>query len=270
MNFSLPNLLPPGRKRIHLDKLVSKRDHPESGHNSCVCVSFNGDRDETFEALLAGLRKILPEIYRKLEDAIDLYLSYGMNVGDHIPVPTDWDYQWAHTGEILMCVYFEECENKLVLSYKWRLNTAHNQNALGMDILAFDLNQVPPHIYGVAVKTSSEGADGKIPSAIYNAVRELRDYLRDEKLNNDLGVISANLHTTPEYRQAFLDWYDPYTQGISGSKPIFIAVPAIVIDEDNWDDRFAKYAINNDFGVPGTVRILCVPTLKELVRKTYE
>lgn len=269
MSTSPNNLLPTGRPKINFELLIKKRTHPDRSVNECICVTLSDPRVESHRALLAGLRKILPFMYRTYDDAVELYKKYGVDVGSSLPLPDKFDHQWAHTGEFLMCAYFEECENTAILSYKWRLNTARKQYPFGMDLLAFDLSANPPTIYAVAVKTSSEGGGGKTPTAIYNAVSELVTYLTEEKLDDDLGVIFANLHTNDDIRRIFEAWYDPYTQGVPGSKPILVAVPAIVIDEGNWRDQYATYAMNYDFGVPGAVKVLCIDGLKELVEQTF-
>lgn len=269
MSPSKKNSLSTGRPRINLDLLVKKRSHPDKGVNECVCITLVEPRTDSHSALVAGLRRILPFLYRSLDDMVELLKKYGVDIGPNLPLPDNFDYQWASTGEFLMCAYFEECENASILSYKWRLNTRRKQHPFGMDLLAFDLTSNPPTIYAVAVKTTSEGGTGKAPTAIYNAVTELSKYFAEEKLDDDLGVIFANLHTDDETRRIFEEWYDPYTQKVPSSKPKLIAVPAIVIDERNWNDRYAMHAMNYDFGVPGAVRVLCIHELESLVNETF-
>lgn len=269
MTSSPSDRLPPGRPHINLPLLVAKRKHPDNGVNDCVCISLANPVDDSHASLVAGLRRILPFMYRGYEDAVKLYEKYGVDVGFHLPVPDKFDYQWAHAGEFLMCAYFEECEHTVVLSYKWRLNTTRKQYPYGMDLLAFDLTAVPPVIYLVAVKTSHGAEKGKTPGAIFKAVAELNTYLLEERLDDDLAVIDANLHVDAETRRTFEQWYDPYTQKISASAPKLVAVPAVVIDQKDWEDKYAAHAINHDFGVEGTVRIFCIDRLEELVTQTY-
>lgn len=192
-----------------------------------------------------------------------------MDFPKKVPLPTSPTHQWAHVGEILMCAYFEECENTVILSYKWRLNTAFNQYPFGMDLLAFDLSVSPPKIYAVAVKTSHGSKGGKKLSAINESIIELKKYLQEEKLDDDLEIISANLHTDEKYRDTFKAWYDPYTQGLPEDKPELIPVPGIVIDEDDWIDDYALPAISTDFGTKGIVRVLCIHKFQDLVTETY-
>jgi hypothetical protein len=168
-----------------------------------------------------------------------------------------------------MCAYFEECENKRVLTYKWRLNTSNNQNQLGMDLIAFDFAKTPPLIMLVAVKTSKEGADGNIPTVIYKARTELKNYLAGDTLHDDLEIISANLQVDDRCRQAFLNWYDPYSQGAAAATPNLIATPAIVIEKNGWDDRYAEPLINFDFGTQGAIRVFTVFELEKLVQQVY-
>jgi hypothetical protein len=269
MTSSISEGLPAGRPSINLPLLVAKRRHPLNGTNDCICISLVEPRADSHSSLVAGLRRILPFMYRTREEAIKLYEKYGVDVSVHLPVPNKFDYQWAHAGEFLMCAYFEECENSLVLSYKWRLNTTRKQYPFGMDLLAFDLTAVPPIIYLVAVKTSHGTENGKTPSAIFKAVAELNTYLLEARLDDDLAVISANLHVDEETRKTFEQWFDPYTQKIKACVPKLVAVPAIIIDESDWEDKYAAHAINYDFGIDGTVRIFCIDRLQELVEKVY-
>jgi hypothetical protein len=262
-------LLPSGRPEIHLPMLLKKRDHPEKGKNLCVCVSLTPPVDESFKALVNGLRRILPFVYHSAEQVVAILARYGLDFAKAVPLPTAPTFQWAHAGEILMCAYFEECENTVSLTYKWRLNTSKNQHQLGMDLLAFDLSSNPPRLYAIAVKTTSQGGDGRTPSVISNAIKELKTYIGGEKLDDDLAIIAANLHTNAAHRDVFLKWYDPYAQDIPAAKPELIAVPGIVIDEKNWHDGYAKSAIEYDFGIPGAVRVLCVKDLESLVNQVY-
>ena len=269
MYIEIKKVLPSGRPKINLDSLLNKRDHPKTGKNSCVCASLIEPRDQSHASLVAGFRKILPFIYHTAEQVVAILLRYGMDFTDALPLPPSFNFQWAHTGEILMCAYFEEVEDTVVLSYKWRLNTTKNQHQYGMDLLAFNLNENPPIIYAIAVKTTDQGQDGKTPSVVYKANYELEEYLSGKKLDDDLEIIAANLHTNEDIKKAFLDWYDPYTQGIPKSKPVLVPVPAIVIDEKNWQDKYAHPAIQYDFGIPGAVRIICVDGLEDLVKAAY-
>jgi hypothetical protein len=268
---SLPSgRLPPGRPRLNLPLLIAKRKHPDISINDCIYINLVDPQADSHAALVKGLRRILPFMYRGREDAIKLYEKYGVDVGFHLPIPNKFDYQWAHTGEFLMCAYFEECENTVILSYKWRLNTTRKQYPFGMDLLAFDLRAIPPVIYLVAVKTShGPQAGGKRLGAVSKAVAELNTYLSEARLDDDLAVIDANLHVEDETRKTFERWYDPYSQKISASKPKLVAVPAVVIDEKHWEDKYAAHAINHDFGIEGAVRILCIERLEDLVKETY-
>lgn len=117
------DMLPPGRPPIFLASLLAKRDHPTKGTNPCVCVSIEQPRTENRVALVNGMRKILPFIHRPLDEAIKIFCRYGMNVAPNVFTPPSPKFQWGHAGEILMCAYFEECENTDILTYKWRLNT---------------------------------------------------------------------------------------------------------------------------------------------------
>ncbi len=263
-------LLPPGRPSISLALLLAKRDHSTTGANPCVCVSIEQPITENRDALLNGMRKILPFIYHAPTEAIKILFRYGVNVTSNIFTPPSPTFQWAHAGEILMCAYFEECENNVVLSYKWRLNTTRNQHQFGMDLLAFDLQTSPPVIKAIAVKTTHQGSNGKTPSVVYDAINELKEYLISEKLDDDLEVISANLHTDDVNKKIFKDWYDPYAQGVPSQRPQLIPVPAIVIDAQHWQDKYALPAIQHDFGMPGMVRILCIDELENLIQETYK
>jgi hypothetical protein len=269
MKIDIKELLPPGRPKIYLDSLFVRRDHPHEGRNLCVCASLADPQGESLSSLVKGLRKILPFIYHTFEQAVSIFVRYGLDPSKGVPLPPSFEFQWAHTGEILICAYFEEIENAVVLSYKWRLNTTKNQHQYGMDLLAFNLNQNPPVIYAIAVKTTNQGHDGKTPSVVYEAIYELRDYLASEKLDDDLGIIDANLHTSEDLKKTFKDWYDPYSQGSPKHKPIFVPVPAIVIDEKNWNDKYAYPSINYNFGILGAVRIICINGLEDLVKAAY-
>ena len=139
-----------------------------------------------------------------------------------------------------------------------------------MDLIAFDLRASPPELYAIAVKTTHQGETGKTPSVVYDAITELKDYLTSgNKLDDDLEITAANLHTDQEHRRVFLDWYDPYTQEVPQSRPVLVAVPSIVAEERHWQDKYALPAIQCDFGVPGTVRVICIDRLKDLVRQAY-
>jgi hypothetical protein len=140
MQIEMKDLLPSGRPKINLDSLLAKREHPKTGKNPCVCASLVDPRNQSRVSLLKGFRKILPFIYHTTEQAVTIFLRYGMDFTDAVPLPPSFDFQWAHTGEILVCTYFEEIEDTVVLSYKWRLNTTKNQHQYGMDLLAFNLS----------------------------------------------------------------------------------------------------------------------------------
>lgn len=271
MQIQIDNMLPPGRPAIHLDRILTCREHPETGPNDCICAALCDPRPEHHSALVNGLRRILPFMYRTVEQVVDILSRYGVDFQKGISQPpTSFDFQWAHTGEILLCAYLEEIEGKVVLVYKWRLNTTRNQHQFGMDLIAFDLDSVPPTIYMIAVKTTEQGKDGKTPSVVYGAIAELRDYLANStKLDDDLEIIVANLHTDDKHRTAFLDWYNPYTEGVPDSKPELFAVPAFVAEEQHWRDDYAVPAIKSDFGVAGTVRVICIDGLEELVRRVF-
>ena len=269
MEIDSSKLLPSGRPAISLNLLLVKRDHPVQGKNPCLCVSLVEPRVESHDSLVRGLRKILPFMYRLPDEVVAALFRHGMDFPAMVPLPTSSHYRWAHAGEILVCAYFEECENTSVLAYKWRLNSAKNQNALGMDVLAFDLAAAPPKIYLVAVKTTHQGADGKTPNVLYKAIGELKEYINGSALDDDLEILASNLQVTEDLKQRFLEWYDPYSQHVPGTKPTAIAVPAIVVDGQNWDDRYAKPAIQCDFGIPAAVRVLCIDNLESLVELTY-
>lgn len=271
VEIEISNSLPTGRKRINLHLLLAKRDHPVIGKNPCICVSLATPQAENRAALVKGMHRILPFIYRSVEQLMEILMSYGDELKSMLPYPKSPDHQWAHLGEILTCAYFEECEDTVIFSYKWRLNTARNQHPYGMDLIAFDVTVSPPKIYLVAVKTSHEGTDDKRLAAINNAITELKKYLKgeNEKLDDDLEIIAANLHTDAAHKDLFKAWYDPYTQGVLESKPQLIPVPAIVIDTNHWKDDYALPAIRRDFGKQGMVRVLCIDELEKLVRETY-
>ena len=271
MYVQIDNMLPPGRPRIRLDLLLTHREHSEKGLNDCINALLRDPRKQHHAALVNGLRRILPFMYRTVDEVISILSRYGLDFPRGVSqIPTSFDFQWAHTGEILTCVFFEEIEDAVVLTYKWRLNTTKNQHQFGMDLIAFDLNTTPPTLYVIAVKTTNQGEDGKTPSVVYDAINELKGYLTmGDKLDDDLEIIAANLHTDKDHRIAFLDWYDPYTQEVPQTKPTLVAVPAIVAEEKHWQDKYALPAIRCDFGVPGKVRVICIDRLKELVRLTY-
>lgn len=261
--------LPAGRPRINLNTLLKVRTHAQQGLNPCALASLEEPLDEYRLSLVKGLRKILPFMYRTNEQVIEILQRYGMDFSSNIPVPTSKSFQWAHAGELLMCAYFEECENKVVLTYKWRLSTTKNQHQFGMDLIAFDLNTSPPEIYLIAVKTTKRGETGKAPSVVSDALSELKTYLRDDRIDNDLEIICANLHTTDSYRIAFETWYDPYTQSHPSYKPKLIPVPAFIVEATHWQDKYAASAISSDFGIPGIVRVLCIDDLNSVVENTY-
>lgn len=271
MHVQINNMLPPGRPQIHLDLLLATRKHPEEGPNACTYASLREPRQEYHAALVNGLRRILPFMYRTVDEVISVLLRYGLDFPKGVSqMPTSFGFQWAHAGEILTCVFFEEVEGTAVLTYKWRLNTTKNQHQFGMDLIGFDLNTTPPTLYVIAVKTTDQGEDGRTPSVVYDAINELKEYITTgDKLDDDLEIIAANLHTNQDHRTAFLDWYDPYTQEVPKSKPVLVAVPAIVAEERHWQDKYALPAIRCDFGVPSTVRVICIDRLEELVRLTY-
>jgi hypothetical protein len=262
-------LLPAGRPRINLNLLLAMSDFRDKGCNKCVSLSLVEPRNKSRAALAKGLRRVLPFMYRAPQQALDILVRYGIDFADEIPLPSSFDFQWAHTGEFLVCAYFEECEGAVVLTYKWRLNTTKNQHQFGMDLIAFDLTMTPPRIYAIAVKTTEQGNDGKTPSVVYGAIHELNDYLSNEKLDDDLEIIAANMHTDDSYRKIFEDWYNPYSQGVPASKPALVVVPAFVVEGSNWRDRYARPAIGHDFGVPGAVRVFRIDRLGDLVRAVY-
>lgn len=271
MRPQVDNLLPAGRPRIYLERILLCREHPAAGRNPCVSAALRDPKVEQHSALVKGLRRILPFMYQSVESAVSTLLRYGIDFQEGVSQPpTSFEFQLAHTGEILSCVYFEEIEAKVVLVYKWRLNTTKNQHQFGMDLIAFDLDASPPTIYLLAVKTTQQGEGGRTPSVVYDAVRELNDYLGNStKLDDDLGIIASNLDVDERHRAAFLDWYDPYIQGLPDAVPRLHAVPAIVSEEQNWQDKYALPAIGADFGVPGMVRVICVDGLDELVRQVF-
>lgn len=266
MNKSIPT----AREPINLKNLLVSQDHPTIGINPCVCVSVNNPKDDCYASLLNGVRKILPFMYQFEDNVIKDLKRYGLDFSNKINYfPTSQDFQKAHLGEILACVYFEECEDKTVLTYKWRMNTTRNQHQFGMDILAFDFNSSPIKIYAIAVKTTYQGANGKTPGVFSDAINELEEYIKNGKLDNDLVVTSANLHVTDEIRIAFENWFDPYSQKVPQSNPELILVPVIIVDEKNWQDKFANSTINHDFGNPSIVRILQLQDLEVFVSKVY-
>lgn len=262
--------IPTARESINLKDLLTSQNHPTSGNNSCVCVSVKTPKDKSHNALLNGIRKILPFMYQFEEDVIKDLKRYGFDFSSRINYfPTSPDFQKAHLGEIFACAYLEECENKSILTYKWRMNTTRNQHQFGMDILAFDFNSSPIKIYAIAVKTTYQGANGKTPGVFGDAVSELEEYVEKGKLDNDLVVTSANLHVDNEVKTAFENWYNPYSQKVPQYTPELILVPIIVVDENNWQDKFAHSTINHDFGMPSFIRILQIQELECFVGKTY-
>lgn len=266
MNKSIPTT----RESINLKDLLDSEDHPTNGNNPCVCVTVKNPKSESQNSLLNGIRKILPFMYQFEVDVIKDLKRYGMDFSKKINYfPTSPDFQKAHLGEIFACAYFEECEHKTVLTYKWRMNTTRNQHQFGMDILAFDLNSSPIKIFAIAVKTTYQGSDGKTPAVFYNAVKELEEYIKYGKLDNDLVVTSANLHVNDESRKAFESWYNPYTQEVPQYVPELVLVPVIVVDENNWKQEYANSTINHNFGNPSVVRILQLQNLKDFVTQTY-
>lgn len=271
VEFEISNALPIGRKPINLHLLLTKRTHQTAGTNPCVCVSLAAPKAENRAALVRGMHRLLPFIYRSFEQLMEILANYGDELKAVLPYPKSPDHQWAHLGEILTCAYFEECENTVIFSYKWRLNTSKNQHPYGMDLIAFDVTVSPPRIHLIAVKTSHEGTDDKRLAAIGNAITELKKYLdgKNEKLDDDLEIIAANLHTDSTHKDYFKAWYDPYTQKVPASTPQLIPVPAIVIDSNHWNDDYALPAIRKDFGRPGMVRVLCIDELEKLVQETY-
>jgi len=272
-----PSFLPTGRPRVHIHRLVSCRDLPSTGSNTGICVELASPEDENRAVLIKEMRRILPVMYRPLEDAFRIifrYLDQPSAITEQFPLPPSPDFQLAHIGEFLFCVYFEELENKIVPCYKWRLNTTDNQHQYGMDILAFNFDQEPPEIWLIAVKATEQGENNKTPSQVYDAVSELNDYLDSDKLDDDLGVISANLHTNVRQRNLFMNWYEPYTRGHSNTRPILVAVPAIVAEANVWQDKYARAALRSNFVsrdhiVSGTVRVVCIRNLRQLVDAVY-
>lgn len=266
----MPSPIPTARESINLKDLLISQNHPTNGTNPCACISVKDPKDESLNSLLNGIRKILPFMYQFEDNVIKDLKRYGLDFSNKINYfPTSPDFQKAHLGEILACAYFEEYEDKTVLTYKWRMNTTRNQHQFGMDILAFDFSSSPIKIYAIAVKTTYQGSNGQTPTVFSNAVNELKEYVEKGKLDNDLVVTSANLHVTNESRIVFENWYDPYSQSVPQSKPELILVPIIVVDENNWQDKFADATINYDFGKPSIIRILQLNNLEDFVSKTY-
>jgi hypothetical protein len=146
MEKKIGNDLPTGRPPIYLNKMTERRNHVVNGPNHYISVSLAEPRDGNREALIKGMRRILPYIYRSPDEVLAILRRQGMDFASGIPLPPSSKFQWAHAGEILICVYFEECEESDVLTYKWRLSTSRNQHQLGMDILAFNLKLTPPMI----------------------------------------------------------------------------------------------------------------------------
>ncbi|MGE3440566.1 MAG: hypothetical protein AB7O81_33450 [Blastocatellales bacterium] len=142
-----------------------------------------------------GICRILPFMYRSFDEAIAIFWRRGVKFRPaDFPFPTSAEFQWAHAGEILICAYFEECEEAEVFTYKWRLNTSRNQHQLGMDILAFNLKLTPPRIYAIAVKTTDQGRNGHTPSVVSKANSELKAYLSSDKLG-----VFGNRRGMPQY-----------------------------------------------------------------------
>src|SRR5262249_5450354 len=121
----------------------------------------------------------------------------------------------------------------------------------------------------IAVKTTAQGQKGTTPSVIYDAIAELESYLSSEKLDDDLEIISANLHAKDPYRTLFEEWYDPYTQKNPAHRPQLIPVPAFVVEAAHWQDKYVNQAILKDFGVPGMVRVMCIDGLETVVKRAY-
>jgi hypothetical protein len=278
-SVTIENIQPSGRPTIYLDHLLNRHNHPAKGKNDCICVCLKDPYDQSYKALTNGLITILPYMYRTLEQVVTLLCRYGLSFSSQFPLPDSFDFQWAHTGEFIVCAYFEECEQAVIPTYKWRLNTTANQHQFGMDLVAFDSAVNPPKIYLIAVKTTGKNAgtakstsnhgNDRPPSVVYEAVSELKSYLRDEKLDDDLEIITSNLHIDDERKRIFLDWYNPYTQGLPAHQPTVIAVPAIVAEEDVWKDEFANPMIGADFGVEGSARVISIKDLDGLVRAVY-
>lgn len=265
----MESLLPTGRPSLNLVSLVKTRLLEKQSLHACKIVSICEPLDANFDALVKGMRKILPFMYREANEVVQTLCRYGLDFAKEVPLPPSPEFQFAHCGEFLSCAYFEECENLTVLTYKWRLSTTKNQHQFGMDLLAFDLTTSPPTIHAIPVKTTRQGGS-ETPSVIYKAISELKKYLESEQLDDDLEIIAANLQVAEAHQNLFLQWYDPYTQGIPASKPTIVATATIVIDEGQWNDDFAQPIINADFGVDAEGRIIAVPKLEELVTRAYQ
>lgn len=262
--------LPTGRELINLVRILRSLPYSDESLNSGLCLTIEDPIDENRAALYYGLRKILPFMYRLEADVINDLKRYGLDFPEKVRYfPTSPAYQKAHLGEILACTYFEECESSLVLTYKWRLNTAQNQNALGIDVLAFDLNSDPVRIYALGIKTSYGGGNGKAPSGFYSSVNELVEYIKIGKLDNDLVVTAANLQVSDEVKKAFEDWYNPYSQALPSSRPVLVPVAFVVMDANHYKDEFADHPLTVDFGLPGLVRVLLIGDLEEFILSVY-
>ncbi len=265
--FDNAKMLPTGRPLICLADLLRQIEYPFQEKNPCTQSLLIDPKSDSHMALVKGLRKILPFIYRSLEQNIQILMRYGMNFANAIPIPTSFSFQFAHAGEILACAYYEECEDVLIPIYKWRLNTSNNQNQLGMDLIGFKFSQPSPEVYLIAVKTTVSGEDGKTPSVVYSAINELKTYLSAGKIDDDLEIIAANVDG--EVKKTFLDWYDPYSQGVPIYKPSLIVAPSIVAEEKYWKDEYALPAMRHDFGVKAKVKVITVEEIENLVRQVY-
>ena len=272
-----PGFLPTGRPRIHFHRLVNCRNLPLTGPNAGICIELASPEDKNRSILINEMKRILPFMYRPVEDAIRIitrYIDQPSAIMKQFPLPPSSDYQLAHIGEFLFCVYFEELENKIIPCYKWRLNTTENQHQYGMDILAFNFEREPPEIYLIAVKATEQGENNRTPSQVNKAISELKGYLDSDRLDDDLGVISANLHTNTQQRNLFMNWYEPYTRGYSNTHPTLVAVPAIVAEANVWQDKYARIALRSNFvstdhTCSGAVRVVCIRNLRQLVDAVY-
>ena len=85
MISSDPRLLPSGRPVINLRLLLTERNHPDKGRNDCTCFSLTDPHEENHAALLKGLQRILPYMYRTREQVINILDRHGMNFAGQIP-----------------------------------------------------------------------------------------------------------------------------------------------------------------------------------------
>lgn len=266
----MSELLPSGRPSIHLPELLEVRKASFADtRNPFAVASLRQPVDAHHASLVAGLRRMIPFMYKRHDEVVEILHRHGLDLPKGIPIPSSVRYQAVHLSEFVSCAYAEECEQLTILTYKWRLNTSPNQHQFGMDLLAFDLSSQPPIIHAISVKTTSQAQTGRTPSVVYDAIRELNDYLLGDGLANDLPIIAANLDTSPALRDLFLDWFDPYSQGVPGSQPTMVAVVALVIDHANWQDDFAKPVATAAFPTAGRAFTLAIARLADLVESAF-